>query len=73
MEYYEKIKYVRISKNITQEQMAKLINVTSEQYVKYESGTEELSIEKLVDFCLATGISSNYILDLPCDFKYPEK
>lgn len=71
MKCCEKLKIVRLSKNITKEQMANLINVTSEQYIKYENGIEELPIEKLVDFCLATRVSSNYILGLSNMLRYP--
>lgn len=72
MKYYERMKEIRIEKGYTQKQMADLLNIKPAEYCKYESGQIVLSVNKLREFCRIINVSSNYILGLPYNLKYPE-
>lgn len=72
MKYHERIKEIRIEKGFTQKQIADLLNIDLAEYCKYEDGRVVLSANKLREFCKITNVSSNYILGLPHNMKYPK-
>jgi len=48
------------------------LNIDLAEYCKYEDGRVVLSANKLREFCKITNVSSNYILGLPHNMKYPK-
>lgn len=64
MEYLSRIKEVRKANGDTQEKTAKRLNMTQQQWQKYEVGKNELPVRYLVAFCKEYNVSSDYILGL---------
>ena len=73
MEFHECLKKVRVSRGKTQKQMAELLSMATNAYQRYELGTSEPNIKKLLKI--------SAILDVPLDellcradyFKYLEE
>ena len=70
---YERIKELRVDKDIKQREIATLLNTTQQQYSKIEKGTSEITADKLVKLCLFYNVSADYILGLPQNLPYPER
>ena len=62
MNWYEKLKQERISKNLTQKQVAEYLQISRPAYTNYESGTREPSFEILRKICDFFDISADYII-----------
>ena len=73
MQYNEKLRQIREDKDLTQTQIAKLLNVSQITYSQYERGVRSLPIEHLKTLCLYYGIKSDYILGIPNTLDYPER
>lgn len=58
-----KIKQYRKLKNITQEEMAALLNVTRQSYINYENGETEPSFETLKKISKILNVSIDALLD----------
>lgn len=61
--YNEKIRYLRERKGLTQEDVAKLLDTTQQQYSRYENGTE-MPYSLLIKLALFYNVSTDYILGL---------
>ncbi|MDW8297466.1 MAG: helix-turn-helix domain-containing protein [Raineya sp.] len=61
-EILNRIKKERISKNIKQSEMAKLVNMTQGGYSKIEIGATDLSVNMLFQIADALGVSVQYLL-----------
>ena len=70
MEYYERIKNLRIDHDKTQKELAALLGTGQSYYAKYENGHRPLTLERLRDLCLYYNVSADYILGLPKDMPY---
>jgi len=60
--YYQRLKDLRDDKKLNQEDIAKLLGTTQQQYSKYETGFQEIPtrhVSKLADFYNTT---TDYIL-----------
>ena len=65
------IKRYRHWKELTQEQIAELIGVSTSFIGHVERGTRKLSVDTLYAVCMALGVSSDKILDLELDKEQP--
>lgn len=65
MEYYERIKNLRIDNDKTQKQIADYLKTGQSYYAKYENGHRPLPIDRLRELCLYYHVSADYILGLP--------
>lgn len=70
MEYYERIKNLRIDSDKTQSEIADLLQTNQSYYAKYENGHRPLPIDRLRELCLYYHVSADYILGLPADLPY---
>lgn len=70
MEYYERIKNLRINNDKTQTQIAEYLKTGQSYYAKYENGRRPLPIDRLRDLCLYYHVSADYILGLPENLPY---
>lgn len=61
--YNEKIRYLRERKGLKQEEVAKLLDTTQQQYSRYENGTE-MPYSLLIKLALFYNVSTDYILGL---------
>lgn len=67
-----KLKDIREDRDLTQEQLAKILNCKQNTYQQYESGKRQIPIQALIKLALFYNISLDYILDLP-DLPYPKR
>lgn len=55
---------LREDHDMNQEQIAKILNITRQQYQLYESGKRKLPIDKLIELCRFYKVSADYILGI---------
>lgn len=62
MEYYQKLREIRKKKNKSQEQIARILDISQQSYNRYEHGKPELPIKHLITLCQYYRISADQIL-----------
>ena len=62
-----RLKDLRVKHNLTQREVANILNITSSTYSIYENGKLVLSFSKLIALAKFYNVSADYILD----FKVP--
>lgn len=67
-----KLKDIREDRDLTQDQIAKILNCKQNTYQQYESGKRQIPIQALIKLALFYNISLDYILGLP-NLPYPER
>lgn len=72
MEYYERLKALRIDNDLTQAQVAEILKMKQQQYSNYERGYRMMPLDNLKTLCFYYKVSSDYILGIPKEFEYPE-
>ena len=60
----ENLKLARKSKGFTQAEVAKILNMTQQQYSRFENGIFELNYSQIVTLCKLYDISADYLFDL---------
>lgn len=68
-----KIRELREYRDLTQQEIASILNCKQNTYQQYESGKRQLPLQALVKLCLFYNVSADYILELPKNLKYPER
>lgn len=68
-----KLREIREDRDLTQEKIAKILNVKQNTYQQYECEKRQLPIEALAKLCLFYNVSADYILGLPKGLPYPER
>lgn len=58
----DRLKELRKSKNMSQEDLAKTVGVSKSSISCYEKGTRTPSIETLIDFMVLFGVTSDYLI-----------
>ena len=71
MEYYDRLKALRDDKDLSQAEIATMLNTTQQQIYKYEKGVQEMSVSRLKILCEFYGVSADYILGLPKGLQWP--
>ena len=71
MQITQKIKELRIDKDMNQTQIAKILNTSQSYYSEYELGKRQLPIQHLYTLCTYYGVSADYILGLPRGLAWP--
>ena len=72
MNYRERIKNMREDRDLTQEQIGKILNKSQQGYNHIETGRAELKIDDLVLLCKYYDLSADYligIIDKPISYK----
>ena len=64
MDFSNKLKELRMERNLTQEQMAELIEVHPRTYKRYENGETTPSIQTLRKIVIALGTSCDELLGI---------
>ena len=62
MNYRERMKALREDKDLTQAQVAKVINKSQQGYNHIETGRAELKIEDLIKLCEYYNVSADYFI-----------
>ena len=70
MEYYERIKNLRIDHDKSQKQIAEILGTEQSYYAKYENGKRPLPIDRLKRLCEYYNVSADYILGLSENLPY---
>lgn len=68
-----KLRELREDKNLTQQQIAQILNCKQNTYQQYESEKRQLPLSALKKLCLFYKVSADYILDLPNNLEYPKR
>lgn len=71
---YRRIRDLREDRDMTQAQMAKILNCSQRAYSNYERGVVNISTKLLVEIAQFHGTSVDYLLDVTDEKRpYPEK
>lgn len=62
--YYDRLRDLREDRDLTQADVAKLLNTTQQVYSRYEKGINQIPLHHLVTLCKFYKVSSDYILGL---------
>lgn len=60
----ERLKESRKVAGFTQAQVAKIMNMTQQQYSRFENGVFELNYEQIIKLCKLYDISADYLFNL---------
>lgn len=60
----ERLKESRRAAGYTQAQAAKIMNMTQQQYSRFENGIFELNYSQIITLCKLYDISADYLFDL---------
>ena len=63
-DFGEHLRKIRISKNLTQKQLASLIGSTERGIQRYESGERKPNFDAIIALCNALEVSADYLLGL---------
>ena len=64
MEYRTRMRALREDRDLTQREVAKIINKSQQGYSHIEDGRAELKIDDLIRLCRFYGVSSDYFIGL---------
>lgn len=64
MDYKKRLYDLRIDNELRQEDIAKVLSISSQAYGMYENGKRSLPIEYLITLCNYYNVSADYILGL---------
>ena len=71
---YERIRNIRIDRGLTQEDVAKLLNVKQNTYCQYETGVLNYPLDLVVKLAEYYNVSMDYLVGLTDEQKpYPRK
>lgn len=64
MYYTKRLRDLREDKDLKQDDIARILKITRQQYQLYESGKRKLPIDLLTELCKFYNVSADYILGL---------
>lgn len=70
MAYLTRLKDLREDRDMTQSELARLLQTTQPQVHRYEAGQRDLPLDKLVMLCRFFNVSADYFLGLPDGMPY---
>ena len=70
--YNEIIKELREDRDLYQEDIAKYLKITKQQYSLYETGKRQFKTKHIIELCKYYNVSADYILGLP-HLPYPKR
>lgn len=62
MYFTQRLRDLREDKDLKQEDVAKVLKITRQQYQLYESGKRKIPIDLLIELCKFYNVSADYIL-----------
>ena len=68
--YLTRLKDLREDRDMTQTELAALLQTTQPQIYRYETGQRDLPLDKLVILCRYFNVSADYFLGLPVGMPY---
>lgn len=73
LNYMERLRGLREDNDLTQTQIAQLLNTSQTMYARYERGANELPIRHLITLCRFYNVSADYLLGTVPDPKMKQK
>ena len=64
MNYRTRMRYLREDRDLTQREVAAMINKSQQGYSHIEEGRAELKIEDLIKLCRFYGVSADYFIGI---------
>ena len=64
MEYFERIREIRLEREETQQEVATLLETSQQAYLKYEKGINEMPVRRIIKLCRHYNLSADYLLGL---------
>ena len=64
MNYYKRLKDIREDNDLTQEDIAKILNTTRQQISKWETGAQMMGVDKYIILAKHYNVSVDYLLGL---------
>lgn len=64
MNYYKRLKDLREDNDLTQEDIAKLLQTTRQQVSKWETGAQMMGVDKYIILAKYYNVSADYLLGL---------
>ena len=71
MEINERIKALRIDADMTQKEMAAILDIKQNYYNTYETGKHPIPTAHIIKICRHFEVSADYILGLPKGLQWP--
>ena len=71
--FIEKLRGLREDNELTQQQVAEILETSQTMYARYERGANEMPIRHLVTLCKFYNVSADYFLDTTPDFRRAQK
>ena len=71
--YMEKLRGLREDNDLTQTQIAEILNTSQTMYARYERGANEMPIRHFVTLCRFYNVSADFLLDTTPDKRRPAK
>lgn len=65
METYEIFRGLREDRDLTQQNIADLLDIKRTMYRRYETGETDFPVRHLKKLCIFYGVSADYVLGLP--------
>ena len=69
MHYTQRLEDLRKDRDLTREQVAKMLGLKREQYRRYETGINEIKAGFIMKVCRFYNISADYLLGLTDEYK----
>lgn len=69
MQYTQRLEDLRKDRDLTQAQVAKLLNLQREQYRRYETGINEAKVGFIKEVCKLYNVSADYLLGFTNEYK----
>lgn len=63
-QYYEILRDLREDADLTQKEVAAILNTTQQVYSRYEKGINEMPVRHLITLVRFYGVSADYVLGL---------
>ena len=64
MPFYQRLKDLREDKDLTQQEVAKILNTSYQYYSKYEAGIRPITFERVIQLAKFYDVSIDYIAGL---------
>ena len=64
MEHYKRLKHIREDRDLTQKDIANLLNTTCQQVSKWETGAQMMGVDKYIVLSKFYNVSVDYLLGL---------
>ena len=71
MHIAQKLKELRLDRDLRQSDIATVIGTTQQYYGQYELGKQTIPAEHIATLCRFYGVSADYVLGLPKGLKWP--